>query len=141
MIFLPTFWQRWGTTAKSVLDTAVTNIGYSSKKCRIKSDFIDRVIATSRCHFTSFSSFLNDFFVFQIFFSLFTSLFCYAAVAHSVADRWSTELSGVTLKLSPNVQVIYFKKLEVEHGGDTFFVRLSFFKFTVPLRWKNLNSF
>ena len=72
MIFLPTFWQRWGTTAKSVLDTAVTNIGYSSKKCRIKSDFIDRVIATSRCHFTSFSSFLNDFlnrfFVFSDFF-------------------------------------------------------------------------
>ena len=50
---------------------------------------------------------------FPDFFSLFTSLFCYAAVAYSVADRWSTELSGVTLKLSPNcVQVIYFKKVE-----------------------------
>ena len=70
MISLPTFWQRWGTTAKSVLDTAVTNIGYSSKKCRIKSDFIDRVIATSRCHFTSFSSFLNDFSFSRFFFFL-----------------------------------------------------------------------
>ena len=134
MIFLPTFWQRWGTTAKSVFDTAVTNIGYSSKKCRIKSNFIDRVIATSRCHFTSFSSFLNDF-SFSRFFSLFTSLFCCAAVAYySVADRWSTELSGVTLKLSPNyVQVIYFKKLEA--------IRLSFLIYnTFALRWKSLNS-
>ena len=115
---MPTFWQRWGTTAKSVLDTAVTNVGHSSKKCRIKSDFIDRVIATSRCHFTSFSSFLNDFSFSRFFLCL--RLCCCAAVAYSVADRWSTELSGVTLKLSPNyVQVIYFKKLEA--------IRLIFF--------------
>ena len=119
MIFLPTFWQRWGTTAKSVFDTAVTNIGYSSKKCRIKSDFIDRVIATSRCHFTSFSSFFNAFSFSRFFFLCLR--FCFVTLlllTQLLTDGVQSYQVWLWNCRQIYVQVIYFKKLEA--------IRLSF---------------
>ena len=123
MIFLPTFWQRWGTTAKGVLDTAVTKIGYSSKKYRLKSNFIDRVIATFHCHFTSFSSFLNDFlrfFRFPRFFFLCLRL-CFVALlllTQLLTDGVQSYQVWLWNCRQIYVQVIYFKKLEA--------IRLSF---------------